>query len=178
MANKYQRGRDARISRETTTTDASPTAAACTAGGTVTSTLCNLQQTIEDLQLKGRTVTFSARVRSPSVGSARLGIFTSSWQTGALNTVANAYETLTVTTTLPGGGTAVVIGVLFGASGAFYVDNAMLVVGSLAADYAPLHPADDLARCLRYYEVLPGAGYDINVTATGRPGNSCMTPIP
>jgi len=37
-------------------------------------------------------------------------------------------------------------------SGVAYVDNAMLVMGSVAADYAPLHPADDLARCLRYYE--------------------------
>jgi len=33
-----------------------------------------------------------------------------------------------------------------------YLDNAMLVVGNVAADYAPLHPADDLAQCLRYYE--------------------------
>jgi len=33
-----------------------------------------------------------------------------------------------------------------------YIDNAMLVVGSQPADYVPLHPADDLARCLRYYQ--------------------------
>lgn len=32
----------------------------------------------------------------------------------------------------------------------------MLVVGSVPADYAPLHPGDDLARCLRYYEILGG----------------------
>ena len=32
----------------------------------------------------------------------------------------------------------------------------MLVVGSVPADYAPLHPADDLARCLRYYEMMGG----------------------
>ena len=30
----------------------------------------------------------------------------------------------------------------------------MLVVGSQPADYVPLHPADDLARCLRYYEIV------------------------
>ena len=40
------------------------------------------------------------------------------------------------------------------AAGTYYVDNAMLVVGSQPADYAPLHPADDLARCLRYYEII------------------------
>jgi hypothetical protein len=36
----------------------------------------------------------------------------------------------------------------------------MLVVGSQAANYVPMHPADDLARCLRYYEHIPSpAGY-------------------
>jgi hypothetical protein len=34
----------------------------------------------------------------------------------------------------------------------------MLVMGSAAADYVPLHPADDLLRCLRYYETLGGTG--------------------
>ena len=54
----------------------------------------------------------------------------------------------------------------------------MLVVGSQPADYAPLHPADDLARCLRYYEVIPSSTGDLNVTAYGATGVSCMTPIP
>ncbi|HXI15570.1 MAG TPA: hypothetical protein VNM48_04300, partial [Chloroflexota bacterium] len=31
------------------------------------------------------------------------------------------------------------------------VNDAMLVIGSVAADYQPLTPADDLARCIRYY---------------------------
>jgi hypothetical protein len=49
-------------------------------------------------------------------------------------------------------------GVWFDASCTAYLDNAMLVVGSQYADYAPMHPADELARCLRYYEVqLAGA---------------------
>lgn len=146
------------VSRETTTTDGSPTAAACTAGGTVTSQQCNLQQTVEDLQIKGKTVTLSIRVRSPSVGSVRLGIYTSAWQMGTVNALSGTYETLTVTTAVPAGGTPIVVGVLFGAAGTFYIDNAMLVVGSQPSDYAPLHPADDLARCLRYYEVTSGAG--------------------
>ena len=38
----------------------------------------------------------------------------------------------------------------------------MLVVGSQPSDYAPLHPVDDLARCLRYYELSSDA-----VLATG-----------
>ena len=37
----------------------------------------------------------------------------------------------------------------------------MLVIGQMPAAYIPLHPADDLARCLRYFEsttILGGSG--------------------
>ena len=45
----------------------------------------------------------------------------------------------------------------------------MLVVGSVAADYAPMHPADDLARCQRYYQTLGRNGTGaIVVSATRR----------
>lgn len=53
---------------------------------------------------------------------------------------------------VPTNATFVQVLVVLGASCTFYVDNATLVVGSVPADYAPLHPADDLARCLRYYQ--------------------------
>jgi len=36
----------------------------------------------------------------------------------------------------------------------------------VAADYAPLHPADDMARCLRYYEVF-GDGSAVTVALGG-----------
>jgi hypothetical protein len=39
----------------------------------------------------------------------------------------------------------------------------MLVLGSVAADFAPLHPADDLARCQRYYEVHGGANAEFPI---------------
>jgi hypothetical protein len=52
-----------------------------------------------------------------------------------------------------------------------YIDNACLVVGSQAADYAPLHPADDLARCLRYYEVYGAMQNEIYVTGYQSAGN-------
>jgi hypothetical protein len=44
--------------------------------------------------------------------------------------------------------------IYFSASCGVYIDSAMLVVGSQPANYVPLHPADDLARCLRYYELI------------------------
>jgi hypothetical protein len=59
---------------------------------------------------------------------------------------------LTVTYTTVADTTFVNCGIKFVLSCTAYIDNSMLVVGSVAADYAPLHPADDLARCMRYYE--------------------------
>jgi hypothetical protein len=60
------------------------------------------------------------------------------------------------------------------AVGNAYLDNATLVVGSVAADYAPLHPADDLARCLRYYEKVKAT---TRFNAVGA-GAASFTPLP
>jgi hypothetical protein len=76
----------------------------------------------------------------------------------------NTWQTLTATLPgpVPNDATYVQFVIVFNATGTFYVDNAMLVVGSQPCDYVPLHPADDLARCLRYYQrwnqllLLPG----------------------
>jgi hypothetical protein len=64
-----------------------------------------------------------------------------------------AYQTLTVTATETATPN-LQLGIFFAASCTAYIDNAMLVVGSQPADYVPMHPADDLARCLRYYEAI------------------------
>lgn len=42
-------------------------------------------------------------------------------------------------------------------NGTFYFDSAMLVVGSQPVNFVPMHPADDLARCMRYFQVIGGA---------------------
>jgi hypothetical protein len=77
---------------------------------------------------------------------------------GTYHSGSGAYQTLTLTTTFSAAPTVAWFGVEFDASCTAYLDNAMLVVGSQAADYAPLHPADDLARCLRYYETIGSPG--------------------
>jgi hypothetical protein len=58
--------------------------------------------------------------------------------------------------TVPSDATFVRIYVIFTVSGTYYVDNAMVVMGPVAPDYYPMHPADDLLRCLRYYESFGG----------------------
>ena len=130
------------------------------AGVTITHSAGNvlLQQVIKtsETQLLGKAVAFSIRVWSnvagPVVILSRDG--TGGGQaTGTAHTGGSAWQTLTVTAAIPGDATQITLAIVFSASGSAIVDNAMLVVGSQPADYAPLHPADDLARCLRYYEI-------------------------
>jgi hypothetical protein len=134
------------------------------------------QKNEDYLQLRGRTVSLSARVRCNAANAVRIyvsdggaGVQYSTYHTGD-----NTWQTLTVTAfVVPAGAISVDVGFNFAASCTAYLDNAMLVIGSVAADYAPLHPADDLARCLRYYEVMgqPGGNdFVFSGYATGASG--------
>jgi len=151
------------VTRETTTVDAGSGSSALlsyTKGtGTFTEHLRSLlYKTTEFPQLKGRTVTFSARIfcGTANVIRLRLNNFYSCTDhiTTSSNNVAGggSWQTLSVTSAVDATATFVIPSFSFLATGNAYVDNAMLVIGSAAADYVPLPPADDLARCLRYYE--------------------------
>jgi len=102
-------------------------------------------------QLRGKQVTFSMRVKTSTAGAVSIGVYGTAHgrATGTPHTGNGTYQTLTYSTTVPVNETSFQVEVSFSASCTAYVDNAMLVVGSQSADYAPLHPADDLARCLR-----------------------------
>jgi hypothetical protein len=106
--------------------------------------------------LRGKTISLSVRVKTTVVNGIRLranpgsGAVTSAYHTGS-----GQYETLTLTTGAVAVATTLInFNIEFSVSGTYYLDNAMLVVGSAAADYAPLHPADELARCQRYYDAF------------------------
>lgn len=112
-------------------------------------------------QMIGRTMSFSVRVRTNVAGNVRAGIYESvgGWHFGSYHSGSGLYETLTVTAVIPAGASNVQPGIYMNvASASVYVDNASMVFGPIAADYIALPPADDLARCLRYYEIL-GYGY-------------------
>jgi hypothetical protein len=65
------------------------------------------------------------------------------------------------------------VSISFEASCTAYLDNAMVVYGPNAGDYTPLPPADDLARCLRYYQVLgPNATASLEVSAYAGAGGT------
>jgi hypothetical protein len=104
-------------------------------------------------QLAGRTVSVSVRVKTSTASAARLSIYDgTTWFNGSFHTGGGAYETLSMSLAIPTSATFVGVRIPFSVSCTAYLDNAMLVVGSVPADYAPMHPADDLARCMRYYE--------------------------
>jgi hypothetical protein len=142
-----------------------------------------LEQKLEDFAgLRGRTITASARVRT-STGGGAVALRIQTTGTGAALTTGTAhsgggtYETLTVTATIGAAVSGVVIGILLSASCTAFVDNVMLVVGSAAATHVPLHPADDHARCMRYYEVQGNGGLN-EVLATGQAYSTTVAHFP
>ncbi|HYW86247.1 MAG TPA: hypothetical protein VFB50_00645 [Chloroflexota bacterium] len=108
----------------------------------------------------GRTISFSCRVNTSTANAVRIGAYSDgTGGTTAYSTFhpgSGAYVTLSVTANVPSDASYTDCYIFFAASCTARLDNATLVVGSVAADYAPLHPADDLARCLRYFETLSG----------------------
>lgn len=122
-----------------------------------------VNQSLEDaVQLRGRTLSVSARVYS-SVAGAKIALGDSATTTNsALSQNVNAWETLTVTATIGAATTAVNVFLFPPASGSStvttYWDNAMLVLGAMPPAYVPLPQQEDLARAQRYYEKLAEPG--------------------
>lgn len=123
------------------------------AGGSVM-----IRQRIEDLpQLRGRTLTFRVRVKSTVVGTVKLRVADGATQYDSGYNTTTGWETLAVTFALPAGAASLVCTVRADAATAtFQIDNATLCTGSVAVPYSPLHPADDLLRCQRYYAEIGG----------------------
>ena len=146
------------VSRDAANADAgSQSCAACTVTG-ATPTL-QLRQKVEDrLGVASRTLTFTARVRCATAAAARIGLYDSvnGWRYSAFHSGGGAYETLRVTAPIAAATTDVYAGLAPALAATVYLDSCVLVVGSTAPPFAPPHPADDLARCLRYYQVWGG----------------------
>jgi hypothetical protein len=127
----------------------------------------------EGLELRGRILSLSVRVKCSVANACRVSLFDNPTTVfSAYHSGGGAYETLTVSLASPISAASVnaQVRIWFDAAGTFYIDNAMLVVGSVPADYAPLHPADDLARCLRYYEILGESQTSVALSAYATAG--------
>jgi hypothetical protein len=161
----YAPGGTTSVSRDSANADLAAGASYCAAITTVTpsATIGNgfyqvIDSNTDFMAIRGRQLSVSVRVKCSQANSVRVGLEGDKVNAGpsvwsAYHSGGGVYQTLTATITLGvvNGLTIWITGVV---AGTFYVDNAMLVVGSVPADYAPLHPADDLARCLRYYELV------------------------
>ena len=111
--------------------------------------------------LRGRSFAASVRVFANAANAVRLRLYMDG--TGGViawspyHTGDNTWQTLTVVSgsVVPNDATQISLAVQLDASVSQWgMAMAMLVPGTVPADYMGLHPADDLARCLRYYEIV------------------------
>ena len=146
-------------------------AAKLVATSSATGTL-RLVQPIEDtVWLGGKTVTLSCQMKSNDSNS-RLGIYAGAWQsTTAAHTGGGAWETLSMTLTLPAS-IGAELSAHFGIDGASSANvsissgaycemkDLQLEVGSTATDFEHRGYGEELALCQRYFEKLGrGGGY-------------------
>jgi len=153
------------VSRHTTAGNLDIGSSACAAVTFTLGTGAGTSQLYQDfsfdgIQLAGRTVTLSVRVKCSTPNAVRIALngfdASSHYTYSGFHSGGGAYETLTVTATMSATLTRCQTAIFFAASCTAYIDNAMLVVGSVPADYAPLHAADELHRCQRYFELMGG----------------------
>jgi len=118
-----------------------------------------INQPVEDFySIKGRTLTFQARVHCNTASACKIAISDGvSTQESSYHTGNSTWQTLSVTINCSASATALVVYFTFDANCTTYGDNCMLVFGPVAADYVPLHPAMELNRCQRYYELHGGS---------------------
>src|SRR5215831_5936369 len=122
----------------------------------------------DNLMLQGMTLSFSAWVNTSTANAVRLQLLDYTNSAVVANSTLHpggGYRHLTVTGSLSSGTCQDLrVQISCTATASYNVCGAMLVAGSQPADYVPMHPADDLARCLRYYEIL-GTGSDLIVSS-------------
>jgi hypothetical protein len=124
-----------------------------------------ITQPLEDMaRLSGKTVTLSCQMKSNASTNSRIGIFADGWQSAtAAHTGGGAWETLSITLTLPAGITTELSvhagfdGVLSAnipiSSGDYCeVKDFQLELGSVATDFEHRSYGEELALCQRYYQ--------------------------
>lgn len=105
--------------------------------------------------LRGQAVTFTVRVRQGVANSARAYINDSGAKTySTTSATVGSFVTFSVTASISGTASSVSVGVELSASDTVYTDNAVCAIGSSAPQFLPPNPAENLARCQRYYEII------------------------
>jgi len=119
---------------------------------------CRVYQILTDYGqvVGGAALTFSMRIRVSVANAARIWLYadTNNGSGGSSVQAFSAYhsgsgnwETLTASIIAPAGTNYLMVAFYFYATCTPYVDNGMLVLGSVPADYYPLSMADERVRC-------------------------------
>ena len=158
-----------------------------------------LRQKLEEMSyLSGKTVTISCQMKSNDANS-RIGVYADGWQsTTATHTGGGAWETLSITLTLPSGVSSE-LSVHLGIDGASSADvsitsgayceikEAQMELGKVATEFEHRSYGEELALCQRYfYNIFHGAAskvyFDLHqYSASGNAGWSAFTvpyPVP
>lgn len=133
---------------------------------------------VENAQLLGATLSLRATIKSTVIGTVRAFIYDNlaGFRFSPFN-ISIAAEKLSVTAPITVGATIIWAGVYIDiASCTVEINDLMLVDGSVPVDFVPMHVADELARCMRFYEMIPsdlGGNFRIMSVATagGQPAD-------
>jgi hypothetical protein len=120
-----------------------------------------VQKLENPLAYRGKTLSLSLRVNPSVTGMMRAEIYdgVAGFQTSISS--GTGWQTLTRTATISATATCVWVFITALKVGQAYIDSAMLVWGAVPTNYIPMHPADDLIRCQRYYERVGGVAVEL-----------------
>lgn len=137
-------------------------------------------QKVEDVLWSWRPLCFTLRVKCTVASGIRAWISGDGGTTkiySSYHTGGGVYETLTCQ--FQNNHTALLVGWEFSATGTYYVDNAMLVIGqSPGGEWEALHPADEQMRCQRYYEIIGETATSFQINAYGTAGGVIQSWLP
>jgi hypothetical protein len=128
------------------------------AGG---ATFLQIQQSVENYKAyAGKTITLSMRVWSTAACNLELAAGAGNYSISSNHPGDSNWHTLSCTYTVPTSPSFLIAFFTAAATtnilpATYYIDSAMLVVGSQPVNFIPLHPQIDFARCQRYYENVP-----------------------
>ncbi len=172
------------ITKETTTIDsiglASMKVVVTSAGA---SHFYRIRQLVENYaDYRGKTVTLSVRVNTNVASAIKVAIGDDSaiQARSSYHTGGGGWETLSVSYTF-GASIAQVtlfVGMIDSGdkkNGTYYWDSAMLTLGSEAVAFVPTNPQVDLARCMRFAQLIGGT---VGYIATGQNGSTTTSVIP
>lgn len=119
---------------------------------------------------RGGLVTVSAWVRANVASAVRISVSDTvlGHRYSAYHSGNDSWERLTATGYIDPATTRIEFSINFELAVTVYIDSAKLEEGGIATEYREQHPADELARCQRYYETRGKSGeLYIAVDATG-----------